>query len=434
MTQELIQHFSEEVEKCVLCGACQAVCPVYAERLDEKQVARGRMALLRTVLSGELPLTDELNEIVATCIGCKACSAHCPKGAASDLANLAAKITLAGEKGLPFYRKILARQIFSKPGILSASSRLLHVMGTKIYTPLAGIPFMHPALPYIRNGTPRSIPPLGKPSFREGNHTNHLQSEPRGRVALFYGCAVDQIYPAWGESAIRILNRAGFEVIIPREQACCGAPLIFMGDLTSAEKMVETNLHALNMKDLDAVITLCATCGSTLKELYPRFFERDGIEEVSSKIMDLQEFLIAHSLPIEMEDRDRKPLKVTYHDPCHLKRGMGVHEEPRQILQSLPGVQFIEMKDADRCCGGGGLFSLSHYDLALKIGRHKVERIRESGAEVVATACPSCSIHLADLLHREDLNIPVVHVCELLGRSLEQPESQEPLISGTKKS
>jgi glycolate oxidase iron-sulfur subunit len=92
------------------------------------------------------------------------------------------------------------------------------------------------------------------------------------------------------------------------------------------------------------------------------------------------------------------------------------------------------MKDADRCCGGGGLFSLSHYDLALKIGRHKVERIRESGAEVVATACPSCSIHLADLLHREDLNIPVVHVCELLGRSLEQPESQEPLISGTKKS
>jgi glycolate oxidase iron-sulfur subunit len=436
MNEKQIHHFSEDVEKCILCGACQAVCPVYAERLDEKQVARGRMALLKSVLAGELPLTDELNEIVATCIGCKACSDQCPSGAEADLANLAAKISLAGEKGLPFYRKILARQVFSKPEVLSASSRLLHAIGTRVYTPLAGVPFIRPALPFIRNGAPRNIPPLGRPSFHERAHENRLETEPRGRVALFYGCAIDQIYPGWGDAAVRILNRSGFEVTIPKEQVCCGAPVIFMGDRISAERMVEANLQAFDLDHLDAVITLCATCGSTLKELYPKLFGMKKAKEFSAKVMDLHEFLVTHPLAFENAhiNRDSKPLKVTYHDPCHLKRGMGVHKEPREILESLPDIQFVEMNDADRCCGGGGLFSMSHYDLALKIGKHKVERIHESGAEIVATACPSCMIHLTDLLKREGLNIPVVHVCELLNRSQEKPESQDPLISGAKKS
>ncbi len=417
---DLLQQIAHETEKCILCGACQAVCPVYSENMDETQVARGRMALLKALLKEELRLTDRLDEILATCIGCSACSAHCPSGAAGDLANLTAKLSIGRKKGLRLYQKLLSRQLFSKPGMLSVSTQLLNLMGNKIYTPLSRVPSLHPALPYIRDGIPRDIPPLKGTPFHKRDHSNLLQSKPLGKVALFYGCAIDRFYPEWGDSAVHILNRAGYEVIFPEEPVCCGAPVLSMGDLITAEKLMNKNLAAFSEPDLDGIITLCATCGHTLRELYPKFLQKEDAEQLSSKVIDLQEFLVTRDLLKESEigNRSLPAVRVTYHDPCHLNRGMGVHEAPRRILKSLPGIDFIEMKDADRCCGGGGLFSLSHYDLSLKIGRHKVERIIETDAEVVATACPSCTMHLTDLLHRQNLDIRVVHVCELLNRAL----------------
>ncbi|MEK6777931.1 MAG: (Fe-S)-binding protein [bacterium] len=424
MTKDLLKQFEEEIKKCILCGACQSVCPVYAETLDEVQVARGRMALLNAVLSGELELTDHLNDIVSSCIGCKACSAQCPAGSSADLANLAAKNVLGREKGLPFYEKFISRQIFSNSGALTASAHLLDIMGRRLYTPLSRIRPIHPLLPYMRNGTARRIPQTAGKLFRKRHHANRLSSKPRGRVVLFYGCAVDLFFPHWGESAIRILNQAGFEVIVPKEMTCCGAPMLFMGDAETARKSMETNLAAIGDAGPDAVVTLCATCGSMLRELYPKFLQNKDADPLSGKVVDLQEFLISRNLlnDVMFTEEIRSPLRVTYHDPCHLNRGMGVREAPRTILKNLPGVEFIEMRDADRCCGGGGLFSMSHYDLSLKIGRHKAERIRETGADVVATACPSCIIHLTDLLERAGLKIRVMHVCELLDLALRIPD------------
>jgi glycolate oxidase iron-sulfur subunit len=422
---DLLQQIAHEVEKCILCGACQAVCPVYYENMDETQVARGRMALLNAILKEELRLTDRLDEILATCIGCSACSAHCPSGTAGDLANLAAKLDIGKKKGIRLYQKLLSRQLFSKPGMLSVSTQLLNIMGNKIYTPLSGVQSLHPALPYIRDGIPRNIPPLKGTPFHKRGRSILQQGKFLGKVALFYGCAIDRFYPEWGDSAVRILNRSGYEVIFPEEPICCGAPVLFMGDLITAEKLMKKNLAALEEPDLDGIITLCATCGHTLRELYPKFLQREETELFSSKVVDLQEFLVTRNLWKEPEagDPGLPTVRITYHDPCHLNRGMGVHEAPRNILKSLPGIDFIEMKDADRCCGGGGLFSLSHYDLSLKIGQHKVERICETGAEIVATACPSCTIHLTDLLRRQNLDIRAVHVCELLNRALYTTES-----------
>lgn len=129
LNRDRITQFEEEAGKCVLCGACQAVCPVYAETLDETQVARGRMAMLDAVLSKRLQADDRLDEILATCIGCRACASHCPSGVAADLANLSAKLTMGRDRGLPFYRRLLARQVFPNPGRLRYSARLLVMMG-----------------------------------------------------------------------------------------------------------------------------------------------------------------------------------------------------------------------------------------------------------------------------------------------------------------
>jgi glycolate oxidase iron-sulfur subunit len=191
--------------------------------------------------------------------------------------------------------------------------------------------------------------------------------------------------------------------------------------------MMKTNLTALSHPEVEAVITLCATCGSTLKDLYPKLFPGEETEALAGKIMDFQEYLLSKNPALVDGSRSEKrsSLRVTYHDPCHLNRGMGVRDAPRTLLKNLPGVTYVEMEEADRCCGGGGLFSLSHYDLSLKIGRRKVERIIESGADVVATACPSCQMHLTDLLQREGLGIRVAHVCELLDEALHQETAQE---------
>jgi glycolate oxidase iron-sulfur subunit len=293
-------------------------------------------------------------------------------------------------------------------------------MAKYLYAPLAKIRLIHPILPYVPGGTARHIPQMAKKPFRKRRHTNRLSSKPRGRVALFYGCAVDLFFPHWGESAIRILNHAGFEVIVPENMTCCGAPMLFMGDTEAAGKGMETNLAVISAAEPDAVITLCATCGSMLRELYPKFFQSKEADSLSEKVMDLQEFLISQNLlkDVIFNEEARPLLRVTYHDPCHLNRGMGVRDAPRTILHSIPNIEFVEMRDADRCCGGGGLFSLSHYDLSLKIGRHKVERIRETQAEVVATACPSCIIHLTDLLERAGSKTRVMHVCELMDLAL----------------
>lgn len=423
---DLKKRVAHEAAKCILCGSCQAVCPVYAETLAEGEVARGRMALLQAVISGELELTDRLNRILSTCIGCKACAAGCPAGAAPDLANLAAKIILGEEKGLPFYRQFITRQVFASPGLMTASSRVVQALGKGVYTPLARVPLVRRLLPYMRDGIPRKLPPGGTPPFHGREPENRVRGVSRGRVALFHGCAIDQIYPQWGEKAIRILNGAGFEVEIPHGLTCCGAPLLFTGDGATAKEMMTKNLALLSRPDLDAVITLCATCGSTLKELYPSFLDNGDARRLSEKVFDLQEFMTQGPLIHEsaVMEPAGPPLRVTYHDPCHLNRGMGVREAPREILQNLPGIDFVEMDEADRCCGGGGLFSLSHYDLSLKMGRRKVRNIIESGAEMVATACPSCVMQLTDLLAREGVSIAVVHVCDLMASVLPELKSE----------
>lgn len=413
--ENLLRTLQSISQRCVRCGACQAVCPVYTEILDEAHVARGRMALIAAHLAGEIEEPETLRKILSTCIGCKACTSHCPSGAEADFAILIEKAKLVRESGFPLHERFLSRQVFLKPKILSTVTRLLNIFDRRIYIPLSQRRFIRHALPYIRNGRERKIPEIPPYSFHD--RLPHVATSPKTgeRVAFFYGCAVNHLFPRWGEDLLHILTSRNIDVIVPDGQVCCGSPALAMGDFETAKMMIQTNLSVFNAPEIQTVITLCATCGSTLRNLYPRLSDSGEAHALSNKIIDLQEFLAQRNLLPRTTPHDLscRKIRVTYHDPCHLNHGMGVREAPRRILQNLPGIEYIEMRDADRCCGGGGLFSITHYDLSLKIGRRKVERILESGADVVATACPSCHIHLEDLLRREGSPIRVVHICEL---------------------
>ena len=247
----------------------------------------------------------------------------------------------------------------------------------------------------------------------------HQETAPAGeisRVAFFAGCAANLIYPESAHAAVEMLSRAGVEVVVPKAQICCGTPVFNSGDFVTAREMAARNIEVLRECGADAVVTACASCGLTLKREYEELLGIDG--GVGLPVFDLTEFLAQMGVagaeecePPQVAGAAR--VRVTYHDPCHLSRGQGIRDEPRQVLRSLPWVEFVEMRDADRCCGCGGSFSLTHYDLAKAVGRWKVEAIRDADVDVVATECQACVMQLTDMLEQAGLDVAVVSVAEL---------------------
>jgi glycolate oxidase iron-sulfur subunit len=231
------------------------------------------------------------------------------------------------------------------------------------------------------------------------------------RVALFVGCATNLIYPEAGRAAVDVLARSGVEVVIPKGQGCCGTPVANSGDFETARTLARGNIEAFGASGADAIVAVCASCGLMLAREYHETLSIEG--GIGLPVFDLAEFL-AHRGRQPGDGGPRETIRVTYHDPCHLARGRGIRNEPRVLLKLVPWVEFVEMDDADRCCGGGGLFSLAHYDLSKAVGRRKIEAIRDAGVDVVATECPSCVMQLRDMIAQAGLDVAVMSVAELL--------------------
>jgi glycolate oxidase iron-sulfur subunit len=200
--------------------------------------------------------------------------------------------------------------------------------------------------------------------------------------------------------------------VIPHDQGCCGVPVYTAGDVETGRALARKNIDAFRKHKVDAIITGCAACGAALKQDYEKIL---GLKagDLGAQVYDFSEFLAKHS-KLRFGKCLAAATKVTYHDPCHLNRGQGIKEAPRRVLEALPQVDFVEMQEADRCCGGAGTFSLSHYDLSKAIGRRKAGCIAASGADLVVTSCPSCMMQLEDMLGRNRLPQKVVHLAELV--------------------
>jgi glycolate oxidase iron-sulfur subunit len=209
---------------------------------------------------------------------------------------------------------------------------------------------------------------------------------------------------------------------MPAGQACCGIPALASGDKESFDKLVKMNLEVFEKENFDYLLTACATCTATIHELWPMMSGdksesmQERIAALAAKTMDVNQFMVdvlKVASPVEGHGK-----KVTYHDPCHLKKSMKVSEQPRALLKSCPTVEFVEMSDADRCCGCGGSFNLQHYGLSKDIGNIKRDNIVASGAEVVATGCPACMMQISDMLSQHKDQIAVKHVMELYADTL----------------
>ena len=245
------------------------------------------------------------------------------------------------------------------------------------------------------------------------------------KVAFFTGCVIDKVFPRIGHAVLRALEHHGVGVLIPAEVGCCGIPALSSGDADTFNQLVRHNLMGLAGQDVDALVTACATCTSTIKKLWPTLAgelapeEHERVKALTVKTMDISQFLV-EKLGVkagEVAKSSQKPL-ITYHDPCHLKKSLGIATQPRVVLQANPAYRFQEMQEADKCCGCGGSFNLQYYDLSSAIGKHKRDAIAASGASVVATSCPACMLQIADMLSQAGDRVAVKHAIEVYAESL----------------
>ena len=225
--------------------------------------------------------------------------------------------------------------------------------------------------------------------------------------------------PNIGDASLKLLEKAGASVVVPLEQRCCGMPALGMGAVETAKSLALKNLEAFEQYELDYITTACATCGDGLKRRFKELLSdeyQERVEAFSEKVRDITELLV-NELNF-MGAARHSPLTthysiVTYHDPCHLRRGQDIADEPRKLIE-MSGAKLKEMSHPCRCCGLGGSFNITDYDFSMEINRKKAEDIKNTGAQIVATACPGCMIQIKDGLHQLGANTKVVHVIELL--------------------
>jgi len=419
---EEVKKFEKDLGQCMKCGFCTFWCPVYQEERIESSVARGKNMMVRALLAGDLEYTKEYAERLNKCTLCMTCTANCPAKANIPNIIVAARADKVKAKGVAFpynivYRWLLPRRklfgnvvrfaswfqgIFlpKTQGTIRHLSMFLSALGKGRYIPQIAPRFLR-----------QMVPMVNKPT---------VANETGIRVGYFTGCMTDFVFPEVGKKVINFLTRHGVEVVVPREQGCCGAPVFLgAGDLATGRKMADTNVKAF--ADFDYVVADCATCSSAMKD-YVKFLadtpeRQEAYTKFAGKINDITEFLVdVLKLPPSAYRAvpEAKGKKVTWHDPCHLNRHMGITRQPREILKSIPDIEYVEMPNADRCCGMAGSFSIYFYDVSQKIADKKMAGIDATGADIVVTDCPGCEFQLIDTTMRHDSPVKVMHIMELL--------------------
>lgn len=410
-----VKDFEQVIRECVKCGVCQAHCPAYIATKKEGSVARGKIALAAALIDGETELEERLQQDMSMCLMCGSCMAKCPNKVPTHEIVGAVRREITENQGLSLIGKGVSTVIGSKPLMktLSKSGALFSPLFLKKVPEASGLRLRFPS-PVMKN---RTMPPIAFrnlfdriPEYIEGEANKPI-------VGFFAGCSISYMYPGIGETMVQILNKMGFSVYTPRAQKCCGIPALSSGNGKLVEELADTNIEAFGDRDVSRIITACASCNGGIGEYYHSMPGNN--EAFTDKVVDFSVFLKEHGLFEELAAKEKweKRTRVTYHDPCHLKV-QGITREPRELLKSLPNVEFIEMENASACCGLGGTFSVYHYDRSKEIGARKIPGLQESDAEKVATGCPGCIMQLQDSINHAGLSVRAVHILELISEAL----------------
>jgi glycolate oxidase iron-sulfur subunit len=394
---------------CVHCGICLPQCPTYRVLGEEMDSPRGRLYLMRAVAEGRLEPSETYTRHLDLCLGCRACETACPAGVKFGTLLEIARADVE-RRGRPARRRWLMELLFAvfpHPARLGAAlglarryrrwglQRLVRASGALARFPrLAAMDALLDRVPNEQT-LPEYVPARGK---------------TRGRVALLTGCVQRYLFHEVNRDTVRLLSLAGWDVVIPRTQACCGALELHAGRVGTFRERAQA-LAVAFPDDVDYLVTNAAGCGSAMRE-YEHWLPDSPAARLATRVRDVTELLVDAPLPL-----GRLPLTVTYHDACHLAHGQQVRRAPRELLRRIPGLTLVELGDSELCCGSAGVYNILEPDMADRLLDLKLARIAESGARVVAAGNPGCLMQIAKGARAAGLDLEIVHPVTLLARA-----------------
>ena len=409
----------DDLYKCVHCGFCLQACPTYIQTGLETESPRGRIALMKAVNEGRLEMTPAVVGHWDMCIQCRACEVACPSGVPYGrlIEATSAQIERVRKRGL--VARLVAGTVLNhvllhqgRLGLLATMLRLYERTGMQTVVRRARLlRLLSPGLAELE----RSSPSIRGGSFKARGQVAPAAGEKRARVALLSGCVMPVVHGPAMDAVTRVLARNGCDIVVTRDQVCCGAIHSHVGDLEAARDLARRNIDAFTADGVDAVINASAGCGTRLKE-YGHLLQDDPAyakkaQDFSAMVKDIHEFLV--ELPLRPPE-GRVERRVTYQDSCHLAHSQRITDAPREILRSIPGLEFVEMRDSDRCCGAGGTYTITQREMSLKLLDSKMEAADATRADTIATANPGCVVQLEYGVRRRQAGAEVRYVVELL--------------------
>ncbi|MBR4423363.1 MAG: (Fe-S)-binding protein [Mailhella sp.] len=427
---QALMKLDDRLADCMRCGLCQAVCPVFGATGKESDVTRGKLALLDNLAHKMIQDADAVEEKIGRCLLCGSCQANCPSGVSIMEIFMAARQALAEYKGLPATKKFVFRSVLAHPRLFSALTRAAAPMQGLVMRKTGAFTYDLPLFKKLVGE--RHIKKLPSMSLRSAHKELPTEGTAGMRVLFFPGCMADKYYTSVGDACLKALRHHGIGVSMPAGLTCCGIPALASGDLKGFLQEVKKNLEVIRTElvggGIQYIVTPCGSCTATIREWWPHYAgelspeDQQTIRRAAEMTMDISAFLVdvlhvAAQPPAQPPAGGRRTL-VTFHDSCHLKKGLGVAAQPRALIRLNPACELVEMQEADRCCGCGGSFTLFHYDLSKQIGQRKRDNIVKSGASVVSTGCPACMMQISDMLSQNGDNVRVKHPIEIYAESL----------------
>jgi glycolate oxidase iron-sulfur subunit len=395
---------------CVHCGICLPQCPTYRALGEEMDSPRGRLYLMRAVAEGRLELTDTVTRHLDLCLGCRACESACPAGVRFGALLETARAD-AVRRPLPRRRRWLVALLlrtFPEPerlGWVFALARRYQRWGLQRLVRASGLLARTPrlaALDALLDRAPEE--PAALPEYVAA------RGRARGRVAVLTGCVQRHLFADVNRDTVRLLSLAGWDVVVPRVQGCCGALDLHAGRVGAFRERARA-LTVAFPEDVDWIVTNAAGCGSALRET-DHWLAGAAAVRLAERVRDVSELLVEAELPLQP-----LPLTVTYHDACHLAHGQKVRAEPRALLARIPGLTLVELRDSDLCCGSAGIYNILEPEMADRLLALKLDRIAETGARVVAAGNPGCLMQLAKGARERGVALELVHPVTLLARA-----------------
>ncbi|MRR36719.1 (Fe-S)-binding protein [bacterium] len=403
---------------CRRCGMCLPACPTYKETFLETASPRGRVALMRKLSEGDLEVSERFLEYLSLCLDCQACATACPCGVNAGEMVADFRCEQKEGKGLSVMEDLILRKLLPHPDRLETAvvpMRAYQRSGLQKVVRKLGLLKMFPQQLERMEGLLPDLP--SRPLRQAIDEITPAVREERGTVGFFLGCVMSLVFSEASRATIRLLSALGYRVITPREQKCCGAPNVLASDRQGLMDAARFNVDLFSGHDLDFIVTDCGGCGAELKK-YGHHLEGDATAGAfSAKVRDISQVLALHADELAGK-LGPLPLTVTYHDPCHIAHCQGIRQEPRKLLGLVPGLDVRELPEADACCGSAGTYNIEKPGMSDRVLRRKVENVKSTGAQVLVTSNPGCLIQLKKALAAEEPPVRVMHLTEILHRSL----------------